>query len=115
MEIALKMIKALSDKNRLRIIMVLMQEQELCLCQITALLKLASATVSRHLSILQNADLVQNRKNGRWVHYSLSNSFPEQLKVWLSDSLTQSKEMLFDREEAKKIALCDLETFCKKK
>ena len=61
--------KALSDKNRVRALMALHVEGDLCVCQITQLLGLAMPTVSRHMSILLDSGLVATYKVGRWVHY----------------------------------------------
>lgn len=63
--------RAVADPNRLRILAMLRQG-ELCVCQITAVLDLAPATVSKHLSLLRTAGLVRQRKDGRWVHYRLA-------------------------------------------
>jgi DNA-binding transcriptional ArsR family regulator len=63
--------KALSDANRLRALIAL-SDNELCVCQITELLQLAPSTVSKHLSILKQADLVEMRKESRWIYYRLS-------------------------------------------
>jgi DNA-binding transcriptional ArsR family regulator len=62
--------KALSDANRVRMLCAL-RGGELCVCQLIELLQLAPSTVSKHLSILNQADLVESRKNGRWVYYRL--------------------------------------------
>ena len=75
--------KALAETGRLRVLSVLLDRQELCVCQITALLGLATATVSRHMSLLHAAGLVRSRKQGRWVYYSLAGSFPASLRTWL--------------------------------
>ena len=61
-------IKATADENRVRILMAL-RNRELCVCQIYGFLGLASSTVSKHMSILKNARLVNSRKEGRWVYY----------------------------------------------
>ena len=66
----LSLTKALADENRLRMLMAL-QEGEVCVCQITELMGLAMSTVSNHLSILYQAGLVNARKEGRWMYYSL--------------------------------------------
>ncbi|MCM8771424.1 MAG: metalloregulator ArsR/SmtB family transcription factor [Candidatus Omnitrophica bacterium] len=68
----LNLFKALSDEMRLRI-MVLLSERELCVCQIEWALGLAQAKVSRHLNVLRNAGLVQGRREGLWIFYSLTN------------------------------------------
>ena len=67
--------KALSDAHRVRVLAALRDRRELCVCQITELLGLATATVSRHMSLLQAAQLVDSRKEGRWVYYRLSDSY----------------------------------------
>ena len=66
----LEITKALSDGNRVRILLAL-SKKELCVCQITELLELAPSTVSKHMSILDHARLVESRKEGRWVYYRL--------------------------------------------
>ena len=68
----LEMLKALSDMNRLRIVTALGHYEELCACQITELLQVTGATVSRHLGILQHAGVLNSRKEGRWIYYRLA-------------------------------------------
>jgi ArsR family transcriptional regulator len=63
--------KALSDENRLRAI-GLLRKRELCLCQIIEVLGLAPSTVSKHMSILHQARLVESRKEGRWAYFRLA-------------------------------------------
>ena len=63
--------RAVADPNRIRILTML-KGGELCVCQITAVLELAAATVSKHLSLLRMAGLVRQRKDGRWIYYRLA-------------------------------------------
>ena len=63
--------KALSDETRLRIIKLL-EEGELCVCDVTAALDMAQPKVSFHLSTLKEAGLIKDRKQGKWIHYSLT-------------------------------------------
>lgn len=63
--------KALSDETRLRII-TLLEEGELCVCDITAALDMAQPKVSFHLGTLKDAGLIRDRKQGKWTHYSLN-------------------------------------------
>ena len=65
-------IKALSDPIRLRIILLLQAEGELCVCDIMAVLKLPQSTVSRHLAYLKRSCWVDIRRDGVWMYYSLS-------------------------------------------
>ena len=63
--------KALGDPQRVRALAAL-RGGELCLCRLIALVKLAPSTVSKHMSLLIQAGLVESRKEGRWVHYRLA-------------------------------------------
>jgi ArsR family transcriptional regulator len=67
----LNIFKALSDETRLRIIKLL-EEGELCVCDITAALDMVQPKVSFHLSALKEAGLIKDRKQGKWIHYSLN-------------------------------------------
>lgn len=62
--------KAAADPTRVRILKML-EGGELCVCQIIAVLALSPSTVSKHLSLLKSAGLVNDRKDKKWVHYSL--------------------------------------------
>jgi len=64
--------KALSDETRLRIMALLLRGQELCVCDIMAALDLPQSTVSRHLSYLRNTGLVDDRRQGIWMHYKVN-------------------------------------------
>jgi ArsR family transcriptional regulator, arsenate/arsenite/antimonite-responsive transcriptional repressor len=66
-----KIFKALSDPNRLRILKML-QGKTLCVCEIRAILKLATSTVSSHLSILKESGFILEEKVGKWVNYKLN-------------------------------------------
>jgi ArsR family transcriptional regulator, arsenate/arsenite/antimonite-responsive transcriptional repressor len=63
--------KALSDATRLRIIKLL-EHGELCVCDITAALAMVQPKVSFHLNALKEAGLIKDRKQGKWIHYSLN-------------------------------------------
>lgn len=67
--------KALADENRIRILAAL-KGREMCVCQVIDLLQLAPSTVSKHLSILRQARLLEARKNGRWMYYRLNDHNP---------------------------------------
>ena len=65
--------RALTDENRVRILMAL-DRREMCVCQVTAFLDLSPSTTSKHLSILKQARLIESRKKGKWVYYRLAES-----------------------------------------
>ena len=70
MKKTIELFKALADPTRLRIIKLL-ENGELCVCQLTAALRMGQSRISRHLSILKQAGLIEDRRAGKWVHYRL--------------------------------------------
>lgn len=93
-----KIFKALSDSNRLRILKML-EVRPLCVCEITAVLKLATSTVSKHLSILRDAEFIIDEKEGKWVNYALSQVTD---KRYVSQLLTLIQSWLPDEETIKR-------------
>ena len=63
--------KSLEEDTRLRILALLMEAGELCVCDLITVLQLPQSTVSRHLSHLKNAGWLQDRREGVWIHYSI--------------------------------------------
>lgn len=61
---------ALADKTRLRLLN-LMQDEEVCVCFFTEVLGESQPKISRHLAYLRNAGLVNARRDGKWMHYSI--------------------------------------------
>jgi ArsR family transcriptional regulator len=68
---AVQLFKALADETRLRILN-LIRHRELCVCQIVDVLGLGQSKVSRHLAYLRNAGLVNDRREGLWMYYSMA-------------------------------------------
>ncbi len=68
--------KCLSDSTRLSIVLLLHTRGEMCVCDLTDSLQLSQPKISRHLALLKGAGLLQDRREGQWVHYSLSNMLP---------------------------------------
>tara|TARA_R110002050_G_scaffold269917_2_gene412613 strand:- start:158162 stop:158512 length:351 start_codon:yes stop_codon:yes gene_type:complete len=68
---------ALSHPMRLRALVLLKQEGELCVCELTHALNLAQPVISRHLAQLKEAGLLLSRRQGLWVYYRVSNQLPE--------------------------------------
>jgi len=67
----IKVMKALSDPNRVKMVKLL-QHKEMCVCEIQAALGLAQSTVSKHLRILEESGLITYYKDKLWVNYSLA-------------------------------------------
>ncbi len=103
--------KALSDPNRVRALLAL-REQELCVCRIIELLQLAPSTVSKHLTLLKQAGLIESRKAGRWMHYRLpdAQNIPAWKTFdWVFQSVENSEEIKDDQKRLKEIMTIDLE------
>ncbi len=106
MKAHLEQMKALADRNRLRIVAALMNTEELCACHISELLGVSGATASRHMELLIRAGLIDSRKNGRWVHYKLSPAFPAPLFQWLEKPLSEDQGIKVDLCNVKRITGC---------
>lgn len=109
MRTTLRITKALSDIQRIRILMML-RVGELCVCQIIAVLGLAPSTVSKHLSILSAADLVVSRKEGRWAHYRLPDGVTlkavKPLLKWLEESLKEDDSLVQNQRKLQAVLDC---------
>lgn len=107
-----KIFKALSDKNRLRILKML-QKKSLCVCEITSILKLATSTVSKHLSILTEAGLIVSTRDKKWINYKIN---PEPEDNIISATLLFVHLQLEDDElikkDRKEIACVDRNVIC---
>ena len=107
--------KAAGDGTRARILKML-ELGELCVCQIMAVLGMSSSTVSKHLAILKMAGLVRDRKEGRWVYYSLERrernpyaaSVGQMVQGWLDDD----PDVIADREKLKVVLATPLDKMC---
>ena len=109
--------KALADENRIRALLAL-RKGELCVCQITELFGLAPSTVSKHLSILAQANLVESRKAGRWIYYQLpGKNAPTEVREaldWVEKSLADQARAIEDQKALKRILKQDPAELCKR-
>lgn len=76
--------KALGDENRVEIL-IMLSKGEKCACKLLEELKVSQPTLSHHMKILCDAKLVNARKEGRWMHYSLSQEGMNEISNYLSD------------------------------
>lgn len=104
--------KALSDETRLRLLMAL-RGGELCLCQLIDLLELAPSTVSKHMALLQQAGLVERRKDGRWHFYRLPDppvsAATGRALTWVTESLAEEPAIREDEQRLEEIRQKELE------
>ena len=64
--------KCLSDETRLNIVTLIVENKELCVCDWTEKLQLSQPKISRHLALLRASGLLQDRRQGQWVYYSIN-------------------------------------------
>ncbi|MTI95498.1 MAG: winged helix-turn-helix transcriptional regulator [Firmicutes bacterium] len=115
MKETLAITKALADENRLRIIMMV-KNQEACVCQIVEVLGFAPSTVSKHLSILKGAGLIDCHKRGRWIYYFLPKAPSATVKAaldWVMESLEDSEIIIRDSLHGKVVCEQDPGLFAK--
>jgi ArsR family transcriptional regulator, arsenate/arsenite/antimonite-responsive transcriptional repressor len=96
---------ALSDRNRLRLIN-LMGEDEVCVCFFVEILKMAQPKVSRHLAYLRRAGVVEARREGKWMHYRIvtpSDEYAQRILEAVREWLGRDREMQQDRARLVKI------------
>lgn len=97
--------KALCDESRLRILNLLVNVGELCVCDMQKILNFSQTKVSRHLTYLKNAGLVKDERKGMWVIYSLANAEDEatkRLMKELKDIFNLNQELKSDVINLKK-------------
>jgi ArsR family transcriptional regulator len=83
-----KILKALADESRIRIVALLKKRNGLCVCEITEIIGLSQPTVSSHLKKLQDAEIITYSKDGLWVKYSLDENMEKEIEQFL-DSIVQ--------------------------
>lgn len=114
---ALRVFAALSDESRVRMVYAL-RHGELCVCQLIELMGLSPSTVSKHLSILRDAGLLDSRKEGRWVYYRMADKtlFPMIGKkaAPVFQSLEKSPAVMADDQQLKQILRMSMEDLCRK-
>lgn len=98
---------ALADMTRLRCVLLIQQQGELCVCELTAALNLAQPKISRHLALLKAAGILQDRREGTWVLYRLHPQLPnwvQQVLTTTTAGIHQSQPFFNDSQAFKRIA-----------
>jgi ArsR family transcriptional regulator len=97
--------KALADRTRLRLIS-LISDSEVCVCFLVEILKTSQPKISRHLAYLRRAQIVAARRDGKWMHYSLTDPPDEQAARIFREvraSLAEHPELQRDREKLRQV------------
>jgi ArsR family transcriptional regulator len=93
-----ELFKALADETRLRILNLLVRG-ELCVCDIMAVLDIGQSKASRHLAYLRNVGLVDDRRSGVWMHYSLAEPgglTHRRVLAWLAEAASELPQAAAD-------------------
>ncbi len=77
MKVAVQFFRVLGDEARLKILWLLLNHRELCVCDVMAIVSIGQSKASRHLATLRQARLLTDRKEGLWSYYSYSPSSDE--------------------------------------
>jgi ArsR family transcriptional regulator len=83
--------RMLADRTRLRILMLLMAEGELCVCELTHALDLSQPKISRHLAHLREAGLLLTRRAGVWMYYRINPDLPAWGQAILQQTLAGNR------------------------
>jgi ArsR family transcriptional regulator len=97
MKEAASFFKALSDESRLKMLWLLMNRRELCVCDVMAVLEITQSKASRHLAALRHIGIATDRREGLWSYYSLRKAEDELAK----NHLKLLRKTLANRAEAK--------------
>ena len=107
--------KALSDENRVRALMFL-RGGEMCVCQIIEMFGLAPSTVSKHMTVLRQAGLVEARKEGRWMYYRLADDAApctQEAIAWAESCLSRDQVVRQDARRLKAVKRTNKRELCR--
>ena len=90
----LQFYKCLSDDTRLRCMLLIEHEQELCVCELTEALQEIQPKISRHLAQLRSCELLVDRRQGQWVFYRVNPALPIWAKNVLAETLASNSAFL---------------------
>lgn len=80
--------KCLADDSRIRMVLLIEREQELCVCELTCAMDASQPKISRHLALLRTCGVLADRRQGQWVYYRLHPQLPE----WVQQILQVTAE-----------------------
>ncbi len=106
-----KTLKALADKNRIRILKLL-ENKKMCVCELSHVLGITQPSVSRHLKKLKSAELIKDEQDGFWTNYMLNkpaNIYGAKLNKLIKESLNDDvvvKQDLIKSKKAKRENIC---------
>ena len=109
-----KILKALADESRIRIVALLKERNVLCVCEITEIIGLSQPTISSHLKKLQDAEVITYSKDGLWVNYNLDENMEKEVKQLLGAVVRILSEDERIKSDVLKSYKINREMICKK-
>lgn len=94
--------KCLSDETRLRCLLLIEQEEELCVCELTEALGEIQPKVSRHLAQLRKCELLVDRRQGQWVYYKINPALPDWARQVLA--ISAKANVVYIEDNRKRLA-----------
>lgn len=91
---ALTLFKCMADDTRLKLLLLLSEHQQLCVCHLQSALQLSQPKISRHLALLREKELVLDDRRGKWVHYRLNPSLPQWMITLIKNTATNNQDYL---------------------
>jgi len=91
--------KCLADDTRLRCLMLIQQETELCVCELMEALDESQPKISRHLAQLRQCGLLLDRRDGKWVYYRLNPDLPAWTHKVLSEAVADNQAYIADNRQ----------------
>ncbi|MCK9504296.1 MAG: metalloregulator ArsR/SmtB family transcription factor [Porticoccaceae bacterium] len=108
---ALAFFKALADETRLLSLLLIQEEDELCVCELVAALDMPQPKISRHLAQLRTLGVLLDRRQGQWIYYRIHPLLSE----WMANVLRQTgdnNQALLQQSSARLAAMADRPTTC---
>lgn len=94
----------LSDSTRLRCVLLMASEGELCVCELTHALEMIQPKISRHLALLREAGLVTTRRQGQWIFYRLDRRLPSWATTIVTAALEAARDEVFHLNDLARLA-----------
>ena len=92
--------KCLADDTRLKAMLLIQKEQELCVCELAEALDVSQPKISRHLAQLRECELLLDRRQGQWVYYRINDELPSWARDVLATTLKHNSDFISESNKA---------------
>ena len=98
-----RMLKALADPTRLRIVQLLHRRDELCVCELVEALDVPQYSVSRHLGVLKAAGVVTDWRQGKWMHYAIDPKLADEERAVIAAVCARAQQEAIARRDRRRL------------